>query len=205
MKLLKLCLIVTTIGAGHMLRAETIVHHTFTGGYPAMITGTLPNQDTVLEESFTLANAGSFKASTISYASGGFQPNLTLFDSSGTAIASQWATPPPGAAADPVTGLKLDSFLSADDLMPGSYVLAVTDWALSQSETATSLSDGFKSNFGNGMTFVDVQGNIRTGTYALSVNVTGPVSPTPEPASLFLMGPALSAVILLRRRFTFFN
>ncbi len=182
-----------------IVSAETIITQTYSGSYPASISGSLPNQDTVLEVTFTLPSTENLTAFTTSYATGGFQPNVTLFNPSGIAIANQWATPPSSAVADPTTGLTLDSYLTANDLAPGSYVLALTDWALSQSATATNLSDGFKSNFGNGVTFVDIGGNTRTGAYALNVNVSS-VSAIPEPASFFLLAPVLLAAMIFRKR-----
>jgi hypothetical protein len=176
--------------------AETIINQTYTGSFPAVITGTLPNQDSVLEESFTVTTTGDLTALTTSYATGGFQPNITLYNSSGIAIANQWATPPAGAKADPATGLTLDSYLSATSLAAGTYTLTLTDWALNQSATATNLSDGFKSNFGNGVTFVDVQGNTRTGAYALNLNLS---TTTPEPATVLLLAPVMFVGWLFRK------
>jgi hypothetical protein len=195
------CALILSVGSlAFTASAETIVNQTYTGTFPAMISGTLANQDTVLEETFTLANPGTVTAYTTSYASGGFQPNLTLFDSNGIAISNQWATPPSTAKADPSTGQTLDSYLMSNPLMAGTYVLTVTDWALNQSATATSLADGFKSNFGNGMTFVDVAGNTRTGDYALNLSVSGSASPVPEPASFLLLAPAVLGAFLFRKR-----
>lgn len=182
-----------------MAGAATIITQTYTGGYPATISGSLPNQDTALELTFTLASTGNLTASTTSYATGGFQPNITIFNSSGIAIANQWATPPPGAVADPATGLTVDSYLTANNLMAGTYVLALTDWALGQSVTATNLSDGFTSNFGNGVTFVDINGNTRTGAYALHL-ATSSVSSVPEPASILLLAPIMLAAMIYRKR-----
>lgn len=182
-----------------MAGAATIINQTYTGSYPATISGSLPNQDTVLELTLTLPSAANLTASTTSYATGGFQPNITLFNSSGIAIANQWATPPPGAVADPATGLTVDSYLVADDLAAGSYVLALTDWALGQSPTAANLSDGFASNLGNGATFVDIDGNTRTGAYDLHL-ATSSVSSVPEPASVLLLAPIMLVAMICRKR-----
>lgn len=180
--------------------AATVVSQTYSGSFPASISGTLANQDTVLEESFSLASGSNFTAFTTSYATGGFQPNLTLFNSSGIAVANQSATPPPGAAADPITGMIEDGYLSAADLAGGMYTLTLTDWELQQDPTAANLSDGFTFNLGNGSSFVDVGGNTRTGAYALTVDATGATTATPEPATLGLFGFALAAVWFVRRR-----
>jgi hypothetical protein len=180
--------------------AADIVNQTYSGSLPGSTSGTLANQGTALELALTLPSAGDFTAFTTSYASGGFQPNLTLYDASGKYVTSQWATPPPGAMADPTTGGTLDGYLSAMGLQAGMYTLTLTDWALGQSITATNLSDGFTSNLGNGTAFVDVMGATRTGAYALTLDFTGPSSAVPEPASWLLTGPLLAAGIYFRRK-----
>ncbi len=71
------------------------------------------------------------------------------------------------------------------------YTLAITDFLLNQSITATNLSDGFTSNFGSGSTFVDEQGNPRTGDYSVTINLAA----VPEPPALLLAGIAGSIFI----------
>jgi hypothetical protein len=193
---LALTLGVLTSGAN----AETVISQTYNGSFPANISGVLPNQDTVLEESFTLTSNSSFTAFTTSYATGGFQPNLTLYNSSGITAATQSATPPAGAMADSTTGLVADGYLTASNLAAGMYTLTLTDWELQQDPSATNLSDGFKFNLGNGTAFVDSQGNTRTGAYALTVDAGSASSGTPEPATLALLGPVLVAAWFVRKR-----
>jgi hypothetical protein len=191
--------VVSTCLLAQIASAATIINQTYTGSYPATISASLPDQDTALELTFTLPSTENLTASTTSYATGGFQPNITLFNSSGIAIANQWATPPSSAVADPNTGLTIDSYLTANNLTAGTYVLALTDWALGQSVTATNLSDGFTSNFGNGVTFVDIDGNTRTGAYALHLDASA-VSSVPEPASILLLAPIMLAAMVVRKR-----
>jgi hypothetical protein len=193
---LALTLGVLTSGAN----AETVISQTYSGSFPASISGTLANEDTVLEESFTLTGATNFTAFTTSYATGGFQPNLTLYSSSGISVANQSATYPPGAMADPATGQIEDGYLSATNLAAGRYTLTLTDWELQQDPSATNLSDGFKFNLGNGSAFVDSQGNTRTGAYTLSVDATSAGSAMPEPATLALLGPLFVAAWFARKR-----
>ena len=182
------------------VQPATIVSQTFSGSYPATITGTLANQDTVLEEAFSLTSLSNLTILTTSYAAGGFEPNITLYDSSGGFIAS--SAPPgsnPAAKADPHTGLALDTELTQSNVKPGSYTVALTDWELSQSPTATNLSDGFTSNLGSGTTFVDVMGNTRSGNFALVINPTSTTTATPE-LSTFWLGTALLVPALLTRK-----
>ncbi len=96
----------------------------------------MPNQGTALEETLNLTAASALTAFTTSYAAGGFQPNLTLYTGAGSYIASQGAQPPPGALADSTTGQTLDGWLTAQDLAPGTYILPLTHWNLSQSATS---------------------------------------------------------------------
>jgi hypothetical protein len=178
------------------VQSATIVTQTYSGPLPGAVSGTLPNQGSALELSLTLP-AGDFAAYTTSYAAGGFQPSLTLFDSAGNYLTSSGAVPPPGATADPTTGLKLDALLTDSGLHAGTYTLALTDWQLQQSPTATNLSDGFGSNLGDGTSFVDAAGTTRTGNYALSFNVA--TTPVPEPAAVLLLVSGLAVFGVLNR------
>ena len=175
----------------------TIINQTYTGTFPATISGSLTNQGTALEEAVTLPMAGSLTVFTTSYANGGFEPNLTLFNSAGNYVAGS-VTPgtSPNAIADSSTGLALDAYLSVTGLASGQYTIALTDWQLNQSITATNLSDGFTANYGNGSTFIDQAQNVRTGSYSLVAQLTQ----TPEPGTLWLIVPSLAIVGLLARR-----
>ena len=176
---------------------ETIINQTYTGTFPATISGSLTNQATALEEAITLPMSGSLTVFTTSYASGGFEPNLTLFNSAGDFVTGS-GTPgtSPNATTDPSTGLGLDAYLTANFLNSGQYTIALTDWQLNQSITATNLSDGFTSNYGNGMSFIDQAQNTRTGNYTLVAQLTQ----TPEPATVWLIIPSLAMVGLVARK-----
>jgi hypothetical protein len=122
---------------------------------------------------------------------GGFQTNLLLFDAMGMFITAGM----PGGMPDINTGLIGDSVLMAFDLPAGMYTVAITDFLLNQSLTAMNLSDGFTDNFGNGVDFIDANGNARTGD--LTLNITSPV---PEPSTLLLAAPVLAWLGLRRRK-----
>jgi hypothetical protein len=170
------------------LQADTIISQTYSGLFPANITGALPNQDTVLLETFTLSMSSDLTITTSSYASGGFEPNLLLFGATGDFITAGT----PFGVPDPSTGFVGDSRLFASNLVAGKYTVAVTDFLVSQSPTATNLSDGFTVNLGSGTTFVDAHGNVRTGKYAFSIAPT----PIPEPTTMWLSAAFLSMLAM---------
>jgi hypothetical protein len=180
-------------------RAATIISQTYSGSFPASISGTLPNQNTALELTFTVASMSSVTIYTTSYATGGFQPNLILFDAAGNYVAGPVAPgTSPVAKTDPASGAALDGYLTQSGLSAGQYVLALTDWELNQSPTTTNLSDGFTANYGNGVTFVDQGQNTRTGNYSVAIQL----NQTPEPASFLLVLPGVAVLAggLYRRR-----
>ena len=172
-------------------------------------TGTLTDPATVVQENFSVSSPGDVSIFTTSYGgganlngttatAGGFQPNITLYNSGGTYVGSQNANDPM-AKTDPSTGLALDDLLTESNLAAGNYIVTLTNFWTQQSATATNLSDGF-TNLG-GSTFLDVQSNMRTGAYALNIAVPGgPVSVTPEPASFWLVLPALAGVAFFARK-----
>ena len=196
-----LVLAVCVVGLLGTHTQAAIIGQTYTGSFPANIVGSLPDQGSVLEEAITLSSVTDLTAFTISYASGGFQPNLFLFNPAGVAIAASSGQKPPNAAADPVTGTALDAYLFTSSLIPGTYTLALTDFNLNQAATATNLTDGFTTNYGNGTTFVDVNGVTRSGNYALTIDAAA-TEATPEPSTAFLITLGLLTAFLpiIRRR-----
>ncbi len=124
-------------------------------------------------------------------------PSLVLYNSAGNYVAGA-TFPSPIGRMDPTTGLNGDAYLTRMNLAAGSYILALSDFLVQQPATATNLSDGF-INYGGGTTFSDVQGNLRTGNYSL--NITGPsAAAVPEPATFWLMVPALGGIVSLIRK-----
>jgi hypothetical protein len=174
-------------------------------------TGTLANQAQVVEETFTLASTSNIVAFTTSYGGGtnlngtttspgGFQPSLILFNSSGNYVAGE-TYPSPIAHTDPTTHWALDAYLSDSNLPAGTYIIALTDWLNQQSPSATNLSDGFTFDLGSGgSTFVDAQGNMRTANYAFNLSVSPSAAAVPEPASFWLVIPAMSLMFCVFKR-----
>lgn len=167
----------------------------YSGELPVTLTGTLPNQGTALEQSFNLAMPGDLTIFTSSYASGGFQTNLLLFNSTGEFITAGI----PGGTPDADSGIVGDQRLTAMNLAAGMYTVALTDFLLNQDLTATNLSDGFMFNLGTGSTFVDVLGNTRTGSYSLTI-AQGDDAAIPEPSTLWLASPVLGWLALRARK-----
>ncbi len=190
-----LILAVCVVGLTASHTPAAVISQTYIGSFPANIVGSLPDQSSVLEEAITLSSITNLTAFTTSYASGGFQPNLFLFNPAGVAIAASSGQKPPNAAADPVPGTALDAYLFTSSLIPGTYTLALTDFNLNQAATATNLTDGFTTNYGNGATFVDVNGVTRSGNYALTIDAAATAA-TPEPSTAFLISLGLLTAFL---------
>lgn len=176
----------------------------------SVYTGTLTDPATVVQENLSLSSPGDVSIFTTSYgggmnlngttsSAGGFQPNITLYNSNGTFVANQTVTDPM-AKTDPTTTLALDGYVSESNMAAGNYIVTLTNFWTQQSPNATNLSDGF-TNYG-GSSFTDAQGNVRTGYYALNISsASGPISATPEPATFWLVLPALAgAAFLMRKR-----
>lgn len=190
-------LLATLLAALAPVSQAASISDTYTGALPVTLTGTLPNQGTALEQTFTLAAPGDLTIFTTSYATGGFQTNLLLFDDMGMFITAGV----PSGSPDLNTGLIGDTRLMAMNLAAGKYTVALTDFLLNQSLTATNLSDGFTANYGSGTTFVDANGNTRTGAYALTIGGDVPGGDAvPEPSTFLLAAPVLAWFAIRARR-----
>ena len=178
---------------------------------PLTTSGTLANQGVALEATFSLGSAAQLTIFTTSYggganangttaAKGGFMPSLVLYNGAGNYVTGQ-VFPSPIGSTDSTTGLVGDSYIRTSTLSAGTYIVALSDFLVQQSPTATNLSDGF-IDYGSGTTFSDVQGNLRTGNYTLNITGPGNAAAAPEPGTLALIGPAFGGLALwmYRRR-----
>jgi hypothetical protein len=173
-------------------------------------TGTFAADDDVLLFSLTVPTAGTVRVQTWSYAGGtngqgqvitpgGFAPELTLFDSTGSLIAidNVGGTAPLACGArhiDPSSGFCEDAFISLF-LNPGSYTIVLTQQG---NNPLGLLGDGFSQtgspsftgdNAGMpGSMFID-PGNFsqRNNRWALDITSPSALQPVPEPASLVLL------------------
>ncbi len=201
---LTLPLAILTLGAFSTGARAQVTQQTYSGAFPGTISGTLRSESSVLEESFNIGANTDFQAYTTSYNAGGFQSNLTLFNAAGNYVGSSG----PAGTSPFGTGVSdLDAYITESGLAAGKYTLALTDFELNQSVTATNLSDGFTSNIGDGTTFVDQNGLTRTGAYSLTLNETAvpPVSSVPEPATAWLVLPFAFAALFVRKHLGFSN
>ncbi len=200
-----------TTGALKAVTISTANLGTLSG--PVTSSGTLANQGVALEATFSISSAtqltifttsygGGMNANGTSASPGGFMPSLVLYNAAGNYVAGE-IFPSPIGSTDPTTRLVGDSYVRTSGLAAGTYIVALSDYLLQQSPTATNLSDGF-IDYGSGTTFSDVQGNLRTGNYTLNISGASNAAAAPEPATLALIGPAFGglALWLYRRRNT---
>jgi hypothetical protein len=124
---------------------------------------------------------------------GGFDPILSLFDSTDTLIRTVDDGPLP-VPADPVTGARYDTSFS-QALTAGNYRVVISEY--SNFARGPNFSDGFpsgQSSFGSG----------RTANWAFDITgvdtATGPSTSVPEPFTIVgtLMGGA--AALRMRKR-----
>jgi hypothetical protein len=181
---------------------------TLTG--PAVNSGTLSDQAGVIEENFTLSSSSSLTIFTTSYGGGtnldgtttkpgGFEPMISLFDGAGNFVAGEDVTSPI-AKTDTSTGLALDAYLTDPSAPAGAYIAVLTDWLNQQPPTATNLSSGFVDLGSGGSNFVDEQFNARSGSYTVDISAAGSIAAVPEPATLWMVLPAIAVMAALRRR-----
>jgi len=168
-----------------------------------VLSGTLTADDDIAWIPFSVPVSGTVSIRTLSYASGGFDPVLSLFDAAGLQPLLASNEDAPGTCgvdnpADISTGLCLDSALSLA-LPAGAYSLAITEsfnYPLGPFLSSGFLMDG-AGNFTGGP-FLDVTGSQRTGDWVVQLNLPDP--PAPEPGSLLLSSAALLALSLRRYR-----
>jgi hypothetical protein len=162
---------------------------------------------TIILETFSYAG-GTNAAGTVIPA-GGFDPNLSVFDTTGLLIGVNGDGA--GVPVDPVTGNAFDALLQfISTLSPGTYRVALTQY--DNSANGPTLADGFHEDgnpiftgamfgCGDGILFCDASPAIRTNQWALDIlNVASADevgAATPLPAALPLFATGLGALGLL--------
>lgn len=169
--------------------AEAAVSYSYTGTLPANDPNSfalfsftvLPGeQDAKL---VTYGYAGGTNAEGVAIEAGGFDPIISLFDSSFATVAF---SDDGSLVVDPVSGESFDGLIELT-LNPGTYYVAVTSFA---NFPLASFLDGFQG----GGSFIDITGLDRTTAYALDIVLT------PVPAALPLLAAGLGGLALAARR-----
>jgi hypothetical protein len=119
-------------------------------------------------------------------------------------VANQSPSFSPIANPDPSNGWKGDGYLQDTAASAGTYYVTLTDWQNQMSVTSTglNLSTAAYTQFTGpgGTSFQDVQGNTRTGNYALDISAMPLTSSSaPEPGTFLLMIPALAGLAFLKK------
>lgn len=170
-------------------------------------------------ESFAVSSTSTVQAITFGYGGGvngngttivqgGFEPYLSLFDSSGNFLSSTYfgTTCPVGANTNTLSGECYDVSLDAGPLSAGTYEIAISAYMnMSYAENSGSglLSDGF-TGLGNLYSGEDLD-------YAFDVIINGggsippPPPSVPEPPPLVLVGLASVLSLAYRRCHSFFR
>jgi hypothetical protein len=141
----------------------------------------------------SLSYAGGTQADGTVVSAGGFDPILSLFDSTGNLLGTNDDGGSSNVLSDPTSGQSFDAFLTSL-LAPGNYTVAVTQFY--NFPAGTSLSEGFRHQGESTFTstyncsagiFCDSQGNSRTNLWAVDVlRIDEPIPPesVPEPSTL---------------------
>jgi len=148
-------------------------------------------------QALTFSYGGGTNGQGASIPQGGFEPYLSLFDASGDFLASTFfgTTCPQGARTNTLSGQCFDVLLDGGTLAVGDYQIAISAFEnLSFAENLGSgtLADGF-TGLGNLFPGEDLH-------YAFDVVLTSQAASAPEPAPGSLLGGAIAALYLCRRK-----
>jgi len=149
---------------------------------------------TSIVTAITFSYGGGVNGNGVSIPEGGFEPYLSLFDSSGNFLASTFfgTTCPPGANTNSSTGNCFDVLLDGGTLSPGTYAITISAFenlSFAENLGSGSLADGFT---GLG---VPGDGNLN---YAFDV-ILQDASGVPEPATFGPLALLLCCVIWRKR------
>ncbi len=176
--------------------------------------GNFSSDDQILTIPFVLGAPGTVTLDTTSFASGGFEPVLSLFEGTGaqTLIGQDTigGTAPGGCGGrgiDGGSGYCLDALLE-QSLNAGTYLLALTE--SDSIANGPGFLDGFsqqgQGNFtgpeftGSAGSFLLFDGTQRSSAYLVNLTGDNLSSPTPEPFSAGLIAVGFAAVGLIRRK-----
>ena len=168
-------------------------------------TGNFTRDDNVRLFNFSLLNNASVSIDTTSYATGGFDPTLTPFDSTGVFIDQ----------SQDLSLVDLDCLMT-DTLLAGSYIVALTQYdnfPVADDRNNKLLAAGFTrqgaGNFtgpeffttGGPGSFINIDGLQRTSEWAVDIQGVDDASraPVPEPATFILYVAGLAGIYALRK------
>lgn len=177
--------------------------YSFTGGITPGDSGAFTQDDNVQYIGFTVLSfetvtiqswgfGGGTNAASTTIPSGGFQPVLTVYDTSGGIEAQDYN----GCGAcntDPATLDTWDAYIS-QGFLAGTYILAITEynnvpygpyWLGDSNEYGNG---NFTSQPGAPGPFRFQDGSQRTGDWAVDISPVDYAYPIPEPASMALAG-----------------
>lgn len=151
---------------------------------------------TTTMQAITFGYGGGVNGHGATILQGGFEPYLSLFDASGTLLASTFfgITCPPGAHTNSIGSLCFDVELDGGLLNPGTYQIAISafeNMSLAENNGFGTLSDGF-TGLGNLAAGEDLH-------YAFDV-VLGGTTSVPEPRTFSLLGAAALAICEFKKR-----
>ncbi len=153
-------------------------------------TGNLDHDDDFRTFSFTVDSTSDVTIRTSSYAAGGFDPLLVLFDSTGTWISMNDDISTDDGLYDSLITWNLDA---------GNYIVALAQFGTDLTQSPT-LKEIVWSTFYEG--FDDL-----TSFYALDINnvssasiLNNNVSSVPVPAAVWLFGSALMGLLGMRKK-----
>jgi hypothetical protein len=156
--------------------------------FAVVVSGTLASANAVQTFSIPLALNDTLTVSTTSYATGGFDPMLTLYNGSGTQVAFN-----DDSALNPNDSLIVFTVTGVSPGVAGTYTLALTQFGNSPLGT---LAQGFSGNAGTGF-------GGRTANWTVVYTITNPGG-TGVPDSGWTIGMlsvGLAVLAGLRRRF----
>ncbi len=178
--------------------------------------GTFTHDNDIALSSFTVGATSTVTIFTSSWQSGGFDPILTLWNSSGNFVFEQDDSGASGSALSNAVSYNYgnwDSYFTYN-LLAGTYTVSIAQY--NNYAAGTNLSNGFQQDGNPDFTFdygwgaqpyfngIQNDNDARTGNWSLHITHVNPAPPPSVPdafPTLSLLGVAILALAGLKRRF----